>query len=127
MTDYRYLGIEFPIQEDLKGKYLSLTKTQKDRVKSNLINLITTMKGERWRKPDFGTNLPQYLFEPMDEQTYSDIRQEIIGTVTKHLSDVNIVNVELKADNETNFVGIKIGYTISTGVFKEPDTIDIVF
>lgn len=127
MSDDRYLGIEFPFQEDIKGKYLKLTKREKDRVKSNLTNLITTMKGERMYRPNFGTNLSKYIFEPMDEQTYSDIRQEIVGTVAKYMKEVDIIKVEIKATPDALLIGIKIAYDISVGVFKEPDTIDLLF
>lgn len=127
MADDKYLGIVFPFEEDLKGKYLKLTRTDKEKVKSNLTNLLTTMKGERLFRPDFGTNIMQYLFEQMDEQTYLEIRQEIVGTVAKYMKEIEILKVEVKENQEKNFIGLKIFYNISTGIFKDSDTIDLLF
>jgi phage baseplate assembly protein W len=127
MSDDRYLGITFPFQEDLKGKYLKLTNIDKDAVRSNLSNLITTMKGERLYKPDFGTNVMRFLFEPMDDVTYGEIREEIIGAVTKYLKEIEVQNVEINTDEQRNFVGLRISYTITDGVFREKDEISLLF
>jgi phage baseplate assembly protein W len=127
MADDKYLGITFPVEEDLKGKYLKLNKIDKEQVKSNLSYLITTMKGERLYKPDFGTNLMQYLFEPMDEQTYNDIRNEIIGACTKYLREITIQKIETTVNESQLFVGLKVLYTISDGVFKQSDQLSLTF
>lgn len=127
MSDDRYLGIKFPFENDSKGKFLKLTRVDKDAVKSNLSNLITTMKGERLYKPDFGTNVMRFLFEPMDEQTYGEIREEILGTVTKYLKEIEVQNVEITANEQSLFVGLKISYIISDGAFKEKDNLELLF
>lgn len=127
MSDDKYLGIAFPFQEDLKGKYLKLNKTPKDETKSNLTHLLTTTKGERLYRPDFGTNIMQYLFEPIDEKTYNDIRTEIIGAITKYMKEIEVKNIEINVDESQNFIGIKIAYSISDGFFKESDNIELLF
>lgn len=127
MSDDRYLGIKIPFEEDLKGKYLKLTNTFKDAIRSDLFNLITTMKGERLYKPDFGTNLMKFLFEPMDDTTYNNIKTEILDAVTKYLKEVKILKVEVNSNESNLFVGFRISYTISDGIFKETDELSITF
>jgi len=127
MSDDRYLGIAFPFQEDLKGKYLKLTNVDKDAVRSNLTNLITTMKGERLYKPDFGTNVMRFLFEPMDDTTYGEIREEILSVVSKYLKEIEVQRVEINTDEQRNFVGLKISYNITDGVFREQDELSLLF
>ena len=127
MSDDRYLGIKFPFEEDFKGKYLNLTNIDKDAVKSNLSNLITTLKGERLYKPEFGTNVMSFLFEPMDESTYGNIREDIIGTCTKYLPEITIKTVETSVDEANLLVGFRIEYEITDGAFKEKDSLSITF
>ena len=127
MSDDRYLGIKFPFEEDLKGKYLRLTNIDKDAIRSNLSNLITTMKGERLFKPDFGTDIMRFLFEPMDEQTYGEIREEILGAVAKYLTEIEVQKVETNINEDNLFVGLRISYTISDGVFKDKDSVELLF
>lgn len=127
MSDDRYLGITFPFQEDLKGKYLKLTNVDKDAVRSNLANLITTMKGERLYKPDFGTNVMRFLFEPMDDNIYGEIREEIVSVVTKYLKEIEIQKIEVNTDEQRHFVGLRISYNITDGVFREQDEVSLLF
>ena len=54
------IGVAFPLDEInlFKG-----TKTVKDQVKSNLINLLLTEPGERINEPNFCIGLKKILFE----------------------------------------------------------------
>ena len=54
------IGVAFPLDEVniFKG-----TETVREQVKSNLINLLLTEKGERVNEPNFGVGLKQILFE----------------------------------------------------------------
>ena len=55
----------------------SLTLTNVDLVKQDLINQIFTIKGERVMLPNFGTRIPLLAFEPNDEQTRAIIEQDL--------------------------------------------------
>ena len=46
-------------------------------VKSSLIQLLLTAKGERLMLPNYGTNLRKYLMEPLDQATFTSIKKEI--------------------------------------------------
>ena len=127
MANDRFLGMYFPFQEDLTGKYVRLTNETKDAVRSKLSNLITTMKGERVYNPEFGTNVMRFVFEPLDEITYGEIREEVIGAVTKYLKEVQINAIEANRDDNNLFIGMRVAYTISDGVFKEKDEVSLVF
>jgi len=54
------IGVAFPLDEVnmFKG-----TTTVKEQVKSNLINLLLTERGERVNEPNFGVGLKKLLFE----------------------------------------------------------------
>jgi phage baseplate assembly protein W len=127
MADINNLGITFPYQEDLTGKFLKMNQNDKDELKSKIALLITTQKNQRLYKPDFGLNLEQFLFLPMDEMTYNQIRQEVIGTVEKYLTQVKIENVQTDVNESQNLIGIQIRYSITDGILKDNDELKIIF
>ena len=55
------IGVALPLDEVnmFKG-----TKTLKEQIKTNLINVLLTEPGERVNEPDFGVGLKKLLFEP---------------------------------------------------------------
>lgn len=127
MADINNLGITFPYQEDLSGKFLKMNQTDKDELKSKIAFLITTQKNQRLYKPDFGLNMEQFLFLPMDDMTYNAVRQEIIGTIEKYLTQVKIENVQIDINESQNLVGIQIRYSITDGILKDNDELKILF
>ena len=52
-----------------------------DLVRQDLLNHLYTRKGERVMMPQFGTRLPDMLFEPLDEDTVDVVRQDITAVI----------------------------------------------
>ena len=48
--------------------------------------------------PDYGISLQKYLFEPLDETTYFLIRNEVLQTLRKYFSIVNVIKLGIFAD-----------------------------
>lgn len=122
----KYINIEFPFKDSNNGFFLQLTKTDSKAIKSDLMHLILTRKGERFYNPDFGTDLLRFIFEPNDSLTYSAIKLDIQTTVKKYIEnlEVNDVIVEYDEENEHR-VSIRIDYTITDDIFKESDFVII--
>ena len=67
-VDFKDLSISMgmnPVTEDV------LITTDEDAVKRALYNIVMTRKGERFFKPDLGSNVTDLLFEPLDAATAS--------------------------------------------------------
>ena len=88
-------GINFPFGDSLTGKYLNLSETPSDEIKNNLIHLLLTRKGSRYFLPDFGTRLYEYIFEPLDGPTFSEIESEIRDSVGKYMPGILITNIKI--------------------------------
>lgn len=77
------------------GTCNSVTLTGFELAKKDLENHFNIKKGEKWQNPDFGTNIPYYIFEPLDDIIIDNIRQEVIEVVDYdprfELIDDNIV------------------------------------
>ena len=103
----RFINIEFPFQDDRKGKYLALNDVSEKAVKSDLMHLLLTNKDERLYLPNFGANLRKYLFEQNDEEVRTGIKQEI---------------GQLRNEHHTL---VKIDYTVTQGTFRRSDSVQI--
>jgi phage baseplate assembly protein W len=106
MADGKTYGIAFPFNSSTEGKYLKLTQTSNDEIRTDLVHLLLTRKGSRYFLPDFGTRLYEYIFEPLDSPTFNNIESEIRESCEKYLPQLKITNITIKAatSEETDFV-----------------------
>ena len=95
MAKQRYINIDFPFKDSPEGFYLNLNATDTDAIRSDLLHLLLTNKGERLYLPDFGSDLKKYIFEPNDSITHEQIRDNL-----NELDKLVKMNVRLK--NELN-------------------------
>jgi phage baseplate assembly protein W len=97
-------GINFPFRESFTGRYLDLSDTSDEEIRTDLVHLLLTRKGTRYFLPDFGTRLYEYIFEPLDGPTFSDIEAEIRDTVEKYIPGIQITNISITdaSDGEEN-------------------------
>lgn len=121
--EQRY-GIRFPINVSSEDKTLfDLDHSRAEQVKSEIMHLIFTPKGQRLRKPDFGTRLIQFIFNPDDSQTWGDVVSEIKETVKMWIPDCNVQEVEVAEFEDGLALYARIRYTLkeedgSTGTYE---------
>jgi phage baseplate assembly protein W len=109
-------GIKYPFNSnDIDGSFLDLNQTEADKIKSELLHIILTPKGQRLRDPNFGTNLTRFIFEPNDEITYDKIREEITNQVMRYLPGVEFIDFSFytREEEETEII-VAIDYSVKT-------------
>ena len=122
----KFINIAFPFKESDRGDFILLNNEDSKAIKSDLMHLILTKKGERLYMPDFGTNLLKYIFEPNDTLTRNDIKNEITDTVKKYLPNLQINEVSVEQSERSEHAAkVRIDYTVTEGVFQETDFIII--
>jgi len=126
MADGKFINIQYPFKDSPLGFFLDLTTTDSQAIKSDLMHLILTSKGQRLYLPDFGTDLIKFIFEPSDSKTLNDIKIDVKKTVKKYLPNliVNEITVEQDPSSEHR-ASIRIDYTITDDVFQETDFVII--
>ncbi len=136
-------GITFPFKDSLNGKFLDLSDTSQEEIRSSLIHLLLTRKGSRYFMPNFGTRLYEFIFEPLDSPTFDQIETEIKEAVETYIPGLTITSVKiepavatqdtLQINNESatefNFTNtpeveytakVRINYNITNNVFNTP-------
>ena len=105
----RAIGVSIPFNA---GGVFNQTYSTKDQIKSNLINLLLTYKGERIENPEFGADLPRLLFEPLTENLYPRIRNQIISNVNVYIPEITILDIEITPNIDYNLINININYKL---------------
>ena len=115
-------GIRYPFTlENDDELYMDLNMTEEDSLKSRLLHVIFTPKGQRLRNPDFGTDLIKYIHEPEDETTFERLKNDITQQVYKYVPDVVFKDISIYNDDDSdNGKIVIIHYSIKKG-YKEID------
>jgi len=101
-----YYGYNAPFI-DAGGR--TLVRQEDERlVKNDLLQLLMTVPGERIMSPDFGVNLRNFPFEPADQTSMDDLRNEIWTKITTYDNRVLLKRVQVSANPDANFVSISI-------------------
>jgi len=99
-----------------KSKSFSLRDVE--LVKMDLLNHIYTQKGTRIMMPTFGTIIPELVFEPLDEDTIDEVREDI-KSVFDYDPRVEILKLGVFPDFNTNSLFVE-----ATLLYVELDTVD---
>ena len=150
MADGTTYGLNFPFRDSFDGKYLDLSDYSDTEIRSNLIHLLLTRKGTRYYMPDFGTRLYEYLFDPLDGPTFSQIESEIRESVELYMPNLKLTDISITAasdgeENKGSYITnedervfrvpgitelehtakVRIDYTVTDNVFNTSDFVII--
>lgn len=94
------IGVTIPFNNPSGIFYQSYTNRQ--QVFSNVKNLLSTAKGERYMQPDFGSELRFILFENInsEEELEDKIKGDIISSITTWLPYLNITRLDVNFNME---------------------------
>lgn len=104
-------GWSFPPTFTRAGSTLELVKAEED-IKQSLHILLSTTLGERVMRSDFGANLHQQVFEPMDAAFQSYVQSIISDAITLYEPRINFDTVEVQVDNEEGRIELTVNFTI---------------
>ena len=103
-----------------------MNETNSAAIKSDLMHLLLTNKGERLYMPDFGANIRQYLFEPNDNAAASSIKNEINQAVKKFIPNLSITELSVTPlEDNINAVIVRIDYLVTTAALQSTDFVEL--
>ena len=122
----RFINIAFPFSDSANGFFLKMNQDSAGAIKSDLMHLILTKRGERYYNGDFGTNLLAYIFEPNDQISLDQVKSEIITQVSKYMPKLKVTDITISQSESNDHVAIvTINYTITDDVFTQNDQVVI--
>ena len=103
------IGVAFPLDEVniFKG-----TETIREQVKSNLINLLLTEKGERVNEPNFGVGLKKILFE--QHLNKEELEEKINFQINFYIPEIQLITAEVGEIDDDHRVYLSISYKFKT-------------
>ena len=127
MAKQRFINIDFPFKDSPEGFYFNLNATDTDAIRSDLLHLLLTNKGERLYMPDFGSDLKKYIFEPNDGVTHEQIKDNLNETIKRYMPNLIINGITFKNDAIEELIIVELTYTVTDGTFNSTDTVTLTF
>ena len=125
MSKKQFFGIKYPFtSQDSENYFIDVNKSIKDKVRSILMHVIFTPKGQKLRDPEFGTDLIKYIFDQNDSISWSSVKDEVSEIVKKYANGVTINNISiLKNNDENSEIFVRLDYSITNGFNEVKDSI----
>lgn len=125
MAKQQYYGIRYPFTStDSDNFYVDVNYTLRGKVRSQLMHVIFTPKGQKIRDPEFGTDLIKFIFENNDDASWEGIKTEVASVVNKYITNItlNDINV-LKGEEDPSEVFVRIDYSVKEGNKETKDSV----
>jgi phage baseplate assembly protein W len=119
------IGVSLPFGRSGTNQLFNKTFSTKEQIKSNLINLLLTSKGERILNPEFGSELRQLLFENITSSTEENIKNTIITSADIYIPEIQIIDININNEYDNNTVNVIINYILR--ISNTADQITISF
>jgi len=118
------IGVSLPFNGP-SGPFNSTYSTQ-DQIKSNLINLILTNKGERVFNPEFGLGLRDILFEGITDDIVPIIQDLIVTGTNMFIPEIIIVETIVDLNKDDNSISITVNYRLKISGTADQITVQFI-
>ncbi len=109
---------------------IALNKTIADVAKQNLKMVVLTSPGERVMLPEFGAGIRNYLWQQLNDETFSAINTAITQQVNFYLPYIDLIRVDIFKDEQQsnqryNSISIRIDYMIESMRLRDSLTVSL--
>lgn len=126
MSKTQKYGIKYPFtSNNNEGIFLDVNEDINDGIKSQLLHLLFTPKGQKLRDPEFGTDLIKYIFNPDDASTLNDIKIEITTQVLKYIPSVEFRDISIHKSEDEYGIVVIVEYGVKKGNNIEVSTLGV--
>ena len=117
MAKIQHFGIKYPFtSEGFENFYVDTNNSVMDEVRSQLMHVIFTPKGQRIRMPSFGSDLIKYIFDPNESVTWESVKNEVSSVVKQWVKNVNINDIQVvKNEYDESEIFVRIDYSVIDG------------
>ena len=106
-------GWKFPVTTDAEGR-IALSEYEQD-IKEALWIILSTAKGERVMRPDFGCGVHDFVFAPINTSTLTLIETSVREALTLWEPRIELIKVEVSTERiDEGKLFITIEYRVRT-------------
>jgi uncharacterized protein len=110
-TNYVYSDFEMDLTKASDG---DITRDlDVEAIQNSIKNIMETRKGSRRMLPEFGVNIYELLFEPMDDITARAIGESMLYSIEMWEPRISITNLNVFPDEDNNLYDITVSFTIN--------------
>ncbi len=113
--DIDFLGVGWtnPVQLDENGQ-IQMTKYE-NTVRQSILTILSTAKGERVMRPNFGCSIHDRVFAPNTPGTVGQIVSDVRDALVEWEPRIDVLDVDTVGDrSQPNVIFIQINYQIRT-------------
>ena len=89
------IGFTLPLRR-ANGGYFEMSNDLMTQIKSNFINLVSTMKGERLSNPEFGCDIHQSIFNMNNTEFYPEAREAVERAVAQWMPYIELDQFQIE-------------------------------
>lgn len=105
------VGWKFPLQITPGGKIAQARHEQ--RIEESIFLILSTAKGERVMRPDFGCGIHDLVFAPNDATTLAVVTQMVRDALIAYEPRVDVLDIGVEnAPEQPNLLLIRVNYRI---------------
>lgn len=98
-------GLTFPLGAEKNSGGFFKKNSGKAMIRQAVSQLLKTEKGERLMLPNFGCNLRKYLFQPITQELFSDIKNTIVTSFRDYVVGARLLKVGVFETGEYDAAG----------------------
>lgn len=104
--------MKFPLQIGAQG---SVNSSRLDHVREQIEQVLFTLPGERWYRPDFGAGIRTLVFEPNNHVLWEVTKKRLLASLTDALAgEVEPKTLSVEVEGQDEKLLVVISYTIAT-------------
>lgn len=88
-------GLEYPLGKSTYTGGFFKKKSGVELIKGAVTQLLLTERGERVMLPDYGCNLRRFLFQPLDEVLFENIKQEVLRSFNNYIVGATVLRISV--------------------------------
>ena len=113
----QYFGIKYPFRrDDFQHFYVDVNNNTAEKVRSQLMHIVFTPKGQRLRNPEFGTDLIKYIFDQSDGTTWEAVKTEVTESVNRWATNIKLNNIQVvKNEEDEHEIYVRLDYSVVEG------------
>lgn len=94
-------GWKFPVVVDFSANQITMSEYEQD-IKEAIWIILSTAKGERVMRPDFGCGIHDLLFASMNAATLGSVESNVREALITWEPRIEIINIEVSTDEAHN-------------------------